>query len=285
MHRLLGTSRHLLCLLCLLPLLASCGGGLSTFEPVVSSVRAQSLQYGRQASILVAGEYLNNAITIETGEGCTNPGFSPGSSVSRAVITCTVRVAGSLPLALRSAAGALLFQTTLQVPLPQVSLLTSKGSITLELDPQRAPVTVDNFLDYVSSGYYAGTLFHRVIPGFVVQGGGFAGGFADGLSPKPGLKESIPLESDNGLSNLRGTLAMARTNEPDSATSQFFINLSDNLQLDRKDAANPGYAVFGKVVDGLAVVDDIAAQTTGVSSGLQDVPTTDISITLALRVR
>jgi cyclophilin family peptidyl-prolyl cis-trans isomerase len=124
-------------------------------------------------------------------------------------------------------------------------------------------------------------LFHRVIAGFVVQGGGYT----TGLVKKPGQATPIALESQNGLSNLRGTLAMARTNEPDSATSEFFVNLVDNVFLDYRDSANPGYAVFGSVVEGMGVVDAIASQPTGTVNGVADVPLSEVTITSALQVR
>ncbi len=132
-----------------------------------------------------------------------------------------------------------------------VVLETSKGNIEIELDAGNAPITVENFLGYVNSGFYDGTVFHRVIPNFMVQGGGFT---PDGTQ-KP-TNPAIKLESDNGLKNNRGTVAMARTNQPDSATSQFFINVVDNAFLDYAPG-NDGYAVFGKVVSGMDVVDEI----------------------------
>lgn len=148
---------------------------------------------------------------------------------------------------------------------PQVVLETSKGTIVIELDADKAPQTVENFLGYVESGFYDGTSFHRVIPGFMVQGGGFT---AD-LGHKP-TRAPIQNESKNGLSNLRGTIAMARTNDPHSATAQFFINLVDNRNLDARGGW--GYAVFGKVVEGMDAVDAIAKVRTGPRNGMGDVP-------------
>jgi peptidyl-prolyl cis-trans isomerase A (cyclophilin A) len=136
---------------------------------------------------------------------------------------------------------------------PKVRLKTSQGDIVLELDRAKAPVTVENFLSYVGNKHYDGTVFHRVIDGFMIQGGGFA--FDNGkLAEKPTGK-GIKNEGTNGLKNLRGTIAMARTSDPDSATSQFFINVADNAALDYP--SNGGYAVFGKVVEGMDVVDKI----------------------------
>ena len=147
-----------------------------------------------------------------------------------------------------------------------VTITTSHGDITLELFADEAPVSVKNFLAYVDAGHFDGTIFHRVIPGFMVQGGGFA---AD-MNQKP-TRDPIKNEADNGLKNERGTLAMARTSDVNSATSQFFINLSDNAFLDHGDR-DFGYAVFARVSEGMDVVDKIAAVATGNSGGHSDVP-------------
>jgi cyclophilin family peptidyl-prolyl cis-trans isomerase/methionine-rich copper-binding protein CopC len=158
---------------------------------------------------------------------------------------------------------------------PQVTLQTSMGTVVLDLYPEQAPVTVANMLAYVNSGFYANTLFHRVIPTFMIQGGGFT----DGLVNKTPTYAPIVLESNNGLSNLRGTIAMARTTDPDSATSQFFINRVDNTFLNYSSAASPGYAAFGQVVSGLAVVDSIAQVPTAVVGQFADVPISNVTIT------
>ena len=184
-------------------------------------------------------------------------------------------------MVVQTADGVVIHTTTLNIPLPQVTLITSKGSITLELDPTLAPLSTNNFLGYVSKGFYIDTLFHRVIPNFVVQGGGYT----SSMFKKADQSAPIELESNKGLSNLRGSLAMARTSVPNSATSEFFVNLVDNLSLDYKNAANPGYAVFGKVVQGMDVVDAIAAVPTVVVSGFTDVPLTNITLSMALRIK
>ncbi|MES2883172.1 MAG: peptidylprolyl isomerase [Pseudomonadota bacterium] len=151
---------------------------------------------------------------------------------------------------------------------PKILLETSAGNITLELDAVKAPKSVANFVAYVKSGHYDGTVFHRVIKGFMVQGGGFN---------KDGQKStSTPIQNEggNGLKNLRGTVAMARTNDPHSATAQFFINHADNDFLNAGARGEWGYAVFGKVIEGMDVVDQIAITPTGA----QDVPKTPITI-------
>ncbi len=158
-----------------------------------------------------------------------------------------------------------------------VKLETSLGSIEIELEAEKAPVTVENFLRYVDQGFFDGTVFHRVIPNFMIQGGGFTEDMQQKATAEP-----ITNEADNGLSNLRGTLAMARTSDINSATSQFFINLRDNKFLDHGDR-DFGYAVFGKVSAGMDVVDKIAAAPTGRRGMHDDVPTTAITIESASR--
>ena len=154
-----------------------------------------------------------------------------------------------------------------------VEMTTSKGVIELALDTDNAPITVANFLAYVQSNHYDGTIFHRVIPGFVIQGGGLGPGMHEKVTREP-----IENEADNGLKNLTGTICMARTSEPHSATSQFFINLKDNSFLDHteKTAQGWGYAVFGRVTSGMEVVELIAGVQTGDVGYHSDVPLEDI---------
>ena len=154
----------------------------------------------------------------------------------------------------------------------QVTMKTNQGDITIELCEKEAPLTVDNVLHYADEGFYSGTQFHRVISGFMVQGGGFTADMKRKQTHKP-----IKNESNNGVSNKRGTVAMARTQDPDSATAQFFINVVDNLNL---NAMGPraGYTVFGRVVEGMDVVDKIAAVKTTTRSSFRDVPATPILI-------
>lgn len=155
---------------------------------------------------------------------------------------------------------------------PMVLISTNHGDIKLQLDRENAPLTVENFISYVEDGFYNETIFHRVIPGFMIQGGGFT----EDMNQKT-TKDPIKNEADNGLQNDRGTIAMARTQVVDSATSQFFINLKDNDFLNN-GARDFGYAVFGKVVDGMDVVDKIAAVDTGSVGPLRDVPTESVVI-------
>jgi peptidyl-prolyl cis-trans isomerase B (cyclophilin B) len=156
-----------------------------------------------------------------------------------------------------------------------VKLTTNFGIILLELNAEKAPVTVANFLEYVSSGFYNGTIFHRVIDGFMIQGGGME----PGMQQKP-TREQIKNEADNGLKNKTYTIAMARTPSPHSASSQFFINIADNdfLNFSAPTPQSWGYCVFGKVVEGMEVVDKIAKVKTGSKAGHQDVPVDDVVI-------
>jgi peptidyl-prolyl cis-trans isomerase A (cyclophilin A) len=167
----------------------------------------------------------------------------------------------------------LLFPAHLGAANPQVELKTSMGAIVVELYPERAPATVRNFLQYVEDGFYNGTIFHRVIDGFMIQGGGFT---AD-LAPKK-TRDPIPIESNNGLRNEAGTIAMARTRDPNSATSQFFINVVNNDMLNYPNPDGHGYTVFGKVVKGMEVVQRIAKVRTATRPPHQNVPVQPVVI-------
>ena len=260
-------------------LLASCGGG-DSFQPAVSQVQATTLRYGQEAVILVAGKYMRSDMVAETG-ACTGPVFRADSGPERAILTCQVTSVGPLAITIRAANGDILHTSTLTVPLPRVLLATSLGNVELELNPLAAPITVNNFLGYVNRGFYRNTLFHRVIAGFVVQGGGYT----TGLIKKDGQKSAIILESKVGLQNTRGTVAMARTSEPNSATSEFFVNLIDNTFLDYQSASMPGYAVFGKVLSGMEVIDSIASLPTATVNSNENVPTADVTINFALQTQ
>jgi peptidyl-prolyl cis-trans isomerase B (cyclophilin B) len=164
---------------------------------------------------------------------------------------------------------------------PQVVLQTSMGDIVIELYPQQAPKTVANFLRYVDDGFYDGTIFHRVIDGFMIQGGGFGAGME-----KKETRVPISNEADNGLRNTTGTLAMARTNDPHSATAQFFINIANNTPLDHREKSRRawGYAVFGRVLQGMEVVQAIKGVKTGSRGPFRDVPQKNVLIQKASRL-
>ena len=181
------------------------------------------------------------------------------------------------PIKLLMSCGAVIAAATLSpsagaAETARLRIETSAGNFVVQLEPERAPLTVANFLRYAREGYYEGTIFHRVVNGFVIQGGGYT---AD-LAPKP-AQAGVPNESGNGLNNHRGTIAMARTGDPHSADSQFYINLADNVALDPKPT-RWGYAVFGTVVEGMEVVDDIGHRATTTRNGMQDVPIEAVTI-------
>lgn len=167
-------------------------------------------------------------------------------------------------------------------PNPQVVLETSLGTITIELDQAKAPKTTANFIQYVTDGFYNGVIFHRVIPGFMVQGGGFTPDMKQKQTRSP-----VPNEADNGLANMRGTIAMARTSAPHSATAQFFINHKDNTFLNHRDKSMRGwgYCVFGRVISGMDVVDAIAGKPTHTVGMFQNVPVDPIVIKNATLVK
>jgi peptidyl-prolyl cis-trans isomerase A (cyclophilin A) len=168
---------------------------------------------------------------------------------------------------------ALVLASSLPAFAQKVKLATSQGDIVIQLDAAKAPKTVDNFMQYVKSGHYDGTVFHRVIDNFMIQGGGFSADMVEKAT-----KAAIPLEARNGLNNDRGTVAMARTSDPNSATAQFFINVKDNAFLNAAQSRDGnGYAVFGKVIAGMEVVDKIRA----VATGPRDVPVKPVLITKA----
>lgn len=166
--------------------------------------------------------------------------------------------------------------------LPQVLIETNKGNIILELYPDKAPKSVENFLRYVNEGFYNDTIFHRVIPTFMIQGGGFT----PDMRQKP-THDPIQNEADNGLRNQIGTVAMARTNDPHSASSQFFINVAQNSFLDFREKTDRayGYAVFGRVINGMRVVNQIRQTKTGFNSGMGDVPLSPIIMTKVTQIK
>ncbi|MFZ6748262.1 peptidylprolyl isomerase [Undibacterium sp. Ren11W] len=181
---------------------------------------------------------------------------------------------GAIAMTVTAGDGSTLYSGSMTIPLaaqPQVTMNTSLGDIVMELNPAKAPISVDNFLLYVENGFYVNKIFHRVISDFVIQGGGLTASMQEPTPTYP----SIKLEAGNGLSNLRGSIAMARTSLLDSASAQFFINVVDNVNL---DAGNGGYAVFGKVVSGLDTVDKIKVVKTMTQASMTDVPVTPVVI-------
>lgn len=285
--------------------LGGCPTDASSNKPVVSSVQAAARETADAgSSVLLAAvvegegdltqiqyqwfQTSGRAVTL-TNANKQIASFSAPSLASSATIGFRVDVTAGTKIT--SAATSLIINAdpnfgtdgtpnsdTDDDPRPQVKLTTDKGTIVVELNRDAAPISVRNFLQYVDSGFYNQTIFHRVIPDFVVQGGGFSTGLVQKDARAP-----IVNESTNGLLNERGTIAMARTNDPNSATSQFFFNLINNTSLDRTETF-PGYAVFGRVIVGMDIVDDIAAVETSSQSGMDDVPVDEVFLQKAERV-
>jgi cyclophilin family peptidyl-prolyl cis-trans isomerase len=262
--------------------------------PVVSAVSFGALRYGQTALITVSGRNLDAPLTLAS-PGCTGMARSTSaphvSTATTAYYTCSVVAVGAQTLNIRrNFDNTVLRSVGYTVALPQVTLTVNNGGsvagqIVVTLRPDKTPITVNNFLAYVNSGFYGGTIFHRVVKDFVVQGGGFTGVAGSTLTAQTGLRAPIVLESNRGLSNLRGTIAMARTSTADSATSQFFFNTVNNTVLDYSSVSSPGYAVFGSIDAGIEWVDAmnlVATRTVG-SNG--NVPATDIVITQAVQTR
>jgi len=234
-------------------LLAACGGGGGgATENRVASVSAVTADtppsYDNLATYSVSGANLDLGVTA-SATGCTGPAVLAGGTATAMKVTCTPSRDGEITVSLNTTTGTLLKSTAFNVPKPQVRMTTSAGNVLIELEPAKAPITVKNFLTYVQDGFYVNTVFHRIISTFMAQGGGF--NFGTTYTAKPATRPAIVLEKTTatGLNNTAKTIAMARTPSPDSATSQFFINLVDNAFLNAQGSADGnGYAVFGTVV-------------------------------------
>ncbi len=270
--------------ICLATLLSACGGGSSTTTTPttppsppgavlsISSVTPDRLMFGRPTRFTVVGTALDRGLTL-TSAGCGSITPATGGTATQQTITCTPTATGSISLTFSLAGLATPFVSTQAIPLPRATLKTTLGDIVVEMFPANAPVTVNNFLQYVNEGFYNGLIFHRVIPGFVIQGGGFNINLQQ-ILPRAGIK----LESRNGLNNVRGTIAMARTSDPNSANSQFFFNVVDNPFLNGNTAGVDGFAVFGQIVTGLSVMDAISVVPTSTRGSFGDVPITAVVI-------
>ena len=268
-------------------LLAACGGGGGGSEPapvdttpVVNDVSYDRLSFARLSTFTLTGENLAEVTVAATG--CTGLAELAGGTATQRRFTCTPD--NTLRVQINATqAGTAYSVSSWTVLTPIVRLATSAGDIVVELDPAKAPVTVRNFLDYVNANFYNGTIFHRLVAGFVNQGGGFTGVLGNTLVPQTNLRAPIALEVGTGLSNLRGTIAMARGAEVASATSQFFFNVADNVALDTQAG---GYAVFGKVSSAslpvLDAINGVATRSVGLYTG---VPVTDIVVQTATQLR
>lgn len=272
-HRLLRLFHTLL----LCAWLASCGGNPAP----VTDVQATGLRYTGAMAVIglnISGNALDNSIKVYANDASCI--VSPPASASNRSATCILTVPASLnlPVRITSASDYTVYSTTLTVPAPQVTFKTSLGDFVMELNPTAAPITVKNFLKYVNASFYKNTVFHRIIPNTVTQGGSK---LADGTVPViDGLNiDPIELEVGKGLSNISGSVAMARSDVLKSATSGFFVNLKDNTYY---DTLGGGYAVFGKVISGLDLLKQIAAT---VKPGTTEVPATVVTVTSATQTQ
>ena len=246
--------------------LVGCGGLEKT------DITPDRLLYGKLATFTVNGPNLDKGITF-TAPSCSGIAeVVERASPSEKAYTCTPSVTGPMTVAVVGG-GVVLRSMTVTIAVPQVTMKTSMGDIVMELDPAKAPVSALNFMQYVNADFYTNLIFHRILPTQIIQGGGF-----DATLTAATVRAPIALESSNGLTNLRGTLAMARSTADKSGTSQFYINVADNPAFDYVSATQPGYAVFGKVISGMATVDAIAAVPTAVSNGMANVPVTPVVI-------
>lgn len=272
-------------------LLSSCGGGGPTSNaggPSVLNMAASNIRYSGRLLVSVSGRLLTEGATMTADGGCDSPAKVAGGTDDAMQFNCTLTATGNVFVRIRNANGDTLASLRVEVPNPQVAIVTTSGTIVVELDPSRAKATVDNFLAYSASNFYANVLIHRVINDVLIQGGGYLTG------PKPKLPNRDPIvnESNNGLKNVRGSIAMWHPDGlPDAANAQFFINTKDNPDFDFRDAANKGYAVFGSVVTGLELVDAIKAVATttktieGIDTPLTDTPVTEVRISAVSQTR
>lgn len=267
-------------------LLTACGGGSSSDSNTtpakkvsISEVTSDQVLYRKISTITVKGQNLDLGINF-SHQGCLKLTELTGSTATQKTFSCKIVGVGTVPVVVTDGSGNSIYASNVTIPLaaqPQVTMVTNMGTVVMELNPAKAPITVDNFLNYAESGFYVNKIFHRVISNFMIQGGGFTADLA-----QPATQAAIKLEVGTGLSNTRGTIAMARTNVLDSATSQFFINVVDNVSL---DTSGGGYAVFGKVVSGLDVVDKIKDVAVSTRGGMENVPNTAVVINSMLQTK
>lgn len=253
--------------------LTACGGGGSSGAstgnaPVVTTGVAADAKYSQTLTVTLSGSHLDQPLTLSSA---TCKGFSRSttapwvSSATTAYYQCTVSGVGAGEVAVKDGgSGAALATVPFSVPMPQVTMTVTNnagvaGSFVITLAPDKTPITVDNFLAYVNSHFYDGTVFHRFSPGFVLQGGGYAAPLVDNTAMPKATQAPIALEVNKGLSNTRMTVAMARTSLVNSATSQFFVNLVDNSSVLDPSALTAGYAVFGSITTGASTVTAVTA--------------------------
>ncbi|MFZ9428440.1 MAG: peptidylprolyl isomerase [Burkholderiaceae bacterium] len=275
-----------------LPLtLGGCGGAEDNGGMLVSQMAATNLQYSRSMTITVAGSGLDKGLRVSVDAGCGEVTESPGGDALTRRFTCKVTALGPKTIRAYSANNLEIARLQASVPEPEVTMNlqgvdTTTSTFTVKLDPTQAPISVNNFLDYVNAGFYRLTIFHRVVKDFVVQGGGYTAGTVSPVVKNP-TSPAIVLESKTPLRNVKGSIAMARPGAPNSATAQFYINTVDNPSLDYKSDAEPGYAVFGAVTTGMDVIERLNAVPVRVDlfTGLTHLPVTNVVILSALQTK
>jgi len=243
-------------------------------NPVVLSIKADNLMYSKLALFTMTGYLLDKDFKVIT-KNCKGLALVSGGSSTSKSVACNVGAVGTGAISFEAklADGSTLKSASFDVPNPQVSLVTNLGTLKLELYPVEAPITVSNYLQYVNDKFYENTIIHRIVTNgiYVAQGGWLT----PAPAVQPGQRAAIALEVGKGLSNIKGTIAMARSSELNSATSQFFFNLADNTAL---DTANEGYAVFGKVLSGASLLDALAMVQTSTQYGLSDFPSQSVIV-------
>ncbi len=262
---------------------SGCGGSGGGDIATVNNVAANNMRYGGTSTISITGRNLLKGVEVSIEGPCNSLTKVQAGSDDTQLFTCDVRGLGEIRATISSPSGIFLARLTAQVPAPEVSVTTSKGEFVIQLDPERAPQTVLNFLAYVNAGFYNGTLFHNVVK----DKGVLTGGFTAGLVAKAPTRAAIALESNKGLKNVRGSIGMFRGAAVNSAQAQWYVNTADNPDLDFVDDSNPGFAVFGAIVSGLAVVDTIVASETrpDLANNLAGVPLVEVAVTNLRQLR
>ena len=260
--------------------LVGCGGasapGSSAGPATVVSITPDRLMYSRTTKFTVMGLNLDQGTSLRAPQ-CSGIAEVVGGTESQRVFSCSPVATGPIAVSVLNPAGSILATINPTVPLPRITIQIPEGDLVLELYPANAPITVNNFLQYVADNFYTDLIFDKVITGYMVQGGSFNRQLQVVATRSP-----IKLESHNGLSNLRGTIAMARSPAPDSATSEFYINLADNVGLDTADG---GYAVFGKLIVGFAALEELGNEQTASSRGFDYLPITGLVISSVVQTQ